>query len=68
LITAKVINLIFPLFGVALASMYSVLFMNFPVSSFVFHSPLLKAKSADLVVKHDGFLFVKEIVHIIHSG
>ena len=29
--------------------------MDLPVSSFVFHSSLLTAKSVDLVVAHDGF-------------
>ena len=29
--------------------------MDLPMSSFVSHSPLLIAKSADLAVAHDGF-------------
>ena len=39
------------------------------VSSFVFHSSLLTAKSVDLVVACDGFLCIIEIViHLFHSG
>jgi len=34
--------------------------MDLPMPSFVFHSSLLTAKSVDLVVAHDGFLFVTE--------
>jgi len=38
-------------------SMYNKFFMDLPVSSFVFHSSLLTAKSIDLMVPpHDGFL------------
>jgi len=45
-------------------------FMDMSVLSFVSHSPFLTAKSVDLMVPHDGFLFqcVIEIVHIFHSG
>ena len=46
-------------------SMYNAsFFMDLIVSSFVFHSSLLTIKSVDLVVVHDDFLGVTEIVHI----
>ena len=41
--------------------MYIVFFMDSPVS-------LLTAKSIDLVVVHDGFLCVTEVVRIVHNG
>jgi len=44
----------------AYRSAYNAFFMNLPVSSFVFHSSLLTAKSVDSVVALDGFLFVME--------
>jgi len=41
-------------------------FMDLPVSSFVFHSSLLTAKSVDLMVPpREGFL---EIIRIFYSG
>ena len=49
-------------------SMYNVFFMDLLVLSFVFHSSLLTAKSVNLVVAHDGFLCIMEIVCIFHSG
>jgi len=50
-------------------SMYNIFFMDLPVSSFVFHSSLLIAKTVDLVVAHDVILArVIEIIHIFHSG
>ena len=44
--------------------MYNALFMDLPMSSFVFHSSSLKAKCVNLVVALDGFLSLMEIVHI----
>ena len=45
-------------------SMYNVLFMDLPVSSFVSYLLLLTAKCVDLVVACDGFLCIIEIVCI----
>jgi len=44
----------------AYRSTYNRFLMDWPVSSFVFHSSLPIAKSVDLVVAHDGFLLVME--------
>jgi len=38
--------------------MYNTFSIDLPVPSFVFHSSLLTAKSVNLVVAHDGFLFI----------
>ena len=43
-------------------------FMDLQVFSFVLYSSLLTVTSVDLVVACDGFLCVKEIVCIFHSG
>jgi len=40
----------------------SALFMDIPVSSFVFQSSLLTVNGVDLVVAHDSFLCIIEIV------
>jgi len=42
--------------------------MDLPVPSFVFHSSLLTAKSIDLVVARDGFLFVTGNFLYFHTG
>ena len=43
--------------------------MDLPVSSFVFRSSLLTAKSVDLMVAHDGYLaysnFLKKLGNIL---
>jgi len=62
---AKATHLMFSLFNVALAQKvsfgtYNAFFMELPVPSFVFHSTLLTVKSVNLVVTHNGFLFVIE--------
>ena len=38
------------------------------MSSFVIHSSVLTVKSVDLVVAHDGFLYVTQIICVFHSG
>ena len=60
LITIKGTGLIFSLFNIALAqevplAYCNAFFMDLPVSSFVSHSYLLTAESADLVVALVGF-------------
>jgi len=53
---AKAVHLIFSLFHIALAQEvpFGILQYVQYISSFVFHSSLLTAKSIDLVVAHDG--------------
>ena len=69
-IITKAMGLIFLLFDIA--SAWEVPFghttVDLLVSSLVFHSSLLTAKSANLAVAHDDFLCVKEIVCVFHSG
>ena len=49
---------------------YNAFFMDFPVSSLVFHWSLPTMKSVDLVVARDGFLCIMEslIFSIFHKG
>jgi len=42
--------------------------MDFPVSSFVSRLSLLTAESVNLVIAHDGFFRVTEIICMFHSG
>ena len=48
--------------------MCNVFFRDLPVSSFVFHSSLLKVKSVDLVVVRDGFFALQKLSVFFHGG